>query len=156
MIQKAIHLFQWKNLSKWKNALVRLIFLPGVSRCVGMYGFTSQYVNRPLDSKTYLDFLSIAKWAQNLCKEWNQSVSSLSRAVERKHTVTLQRTRHLRQNAKRQWRDEDTAEKWGKELNRSSSKKQRRVRKTKENKNKKFLPYLPVLRWLYPVLSETC
>lgn len=57
--------------------------------CVGMYGFTSQSVNRPLDSKTYLDFLSIAKWAQNLCKEWNQSVSSLSRAVERKHTVTL-------------------------------------------------------------------
>lgn len=44
---------------------------------------------RPLDSKTYLDFLSIATWAQNPCREWNQSVSSLSRAVEGKHIVTL-------------------------------------------------------------------
>ncbi len=36
------------------------------------------------------------------------------------YCYSSQRTRHLRQNTKGQWRDEDTLEKWGKELNRSS------------------------------------
>lgn len=86
-------LFQW--LSKWGweggggRVLVRPIFPPGVSRSKGMYRFNSQPVNRPLDSKTYLGFLSITTWAQNPCREWNQSVSSLSRAVEGKYIVTL-------------------------------------------------------------------
>lgn len=60
-----------------------------MSRSIGMYRFNTKPVNRPLDRKTYLDFLSITTWAQNPCKEWNQSVSSLSHAVEGKYIVTL-------------------------------------------------------------------
>lgn len=83
-------------------------FLPCMSRSIGMYRFNTKPVNRPLDWKTYLDFLSITTWAQNPCREWNQSVSSLSRAVEGKYIVTLDKELNIwDKTLKDKWRQGD-------------------------------------------------
>lgn len=134
------------SLFQIKKVLLSDQFSPCMSRSIGMYRFNKKPVNRSLDRKTYLDFLSITTWAQNPCREWNQSVSSLSRAVEGKYIVTLDKELNFWDKT---LKDKETTDGIQTEL-------KQKQKKINEHKKKRFLPCLPVLRWLYPVSSEIC